>query len=426
MREKKRRSPALYIQIIAGMFLGIGIGFAALQFEAGRQIVNDWIVPWGKLFIRLLKLVAIPLLFVSLVKGLMGLESFRSFSRLGKKTLVVYIATTIVAVLTGLSVGLVAKPGNLVDQARIESIKGGHVELATEKATVAEQKRDRGPLGFMDEIVPENIVDAASNNSRMLQVIFFALLFGLAALSIPKEKTTTVVSLFDGLNDIIFRMIGYIIACAPIGVTALMAGLVVSYGGDMSIFAALGAYALCVAGAMLFMLLLFYPALVHLFSKTSIGKFMKALYPVQLFAFTTSSSAVALPLNMEAVEKKLGVSKETTAFVLPVGTTVNMDGTSCYQVIAILFIAQVLAIDLSLQQLFVVMGMTILSSIGTPAIPGGSFVMMTIVLTSVGIPPEGLALIIGIDRPLDMLRSAVNVTGDAVIAVIVDGKQCSA
>ena len=421
MQEKKKRSPSLYIQIIAGMILGIIIGFIALQVN-GERFISDWFVPFGKLFIRLLQLIAIPLIFVSLIKGIIGLESIRSFSRLGTKTLVVYFATTIVAIVLGVSVGLIAKPGNLVDKSRVETIKSDYDLFVAEKTIAAEQRQDGGPLSFLNDIVPANIVDAASNNASMLQVVFFALFLGIAALSIPKEKIKTVVGFFDGLNEIIFRMIDYIIAFAPIGVTALMAGLVISHGGELSIFVALGAYALCVAGAMFFMLLLFYPLLIRFYAKMPVGKFMKALYPVQLFAFTTSSSAATLPLNFETVEKKLGVSKETTSFVLPVGTTVNMDGTSCYQAISILFIAQVLGVDLSLQQMFVIIGMTILSSIGTPAIPGGSFVILTMVLTSVGIPPEGLALIIGIDRPLDMLRTAVNVTGDAVIAVIVDGK----
>jgi Na+/H+-dicarboxylate symporter len=175
-------------------------------------------------------------------------------------------------------------------------------------------------------------------------------------------------------------------------------------------------------GGILFILLIFYPLLVRVFSRMPVGKFMKALYPVQLFAFTTSSSAATLPLNMETVQNKLGVSKETASFILPVGTTINMDGTTCYQAIAILFIAQALGIDLSLQQILIVIGMTVLSSIGAPAIPGGSFVVLTIVLTAAGIPPEGLALIIGVDRPLDMLRTVANVTGDATLAVIVDEK----
>jgi len=403
------------------MIAGIIIGFVALRMN-GEKFVGDWIAPWGHLFIRLLQLIAIPLIFISLIRGLMGLESLKSFSRLGGKTLVFYIFTSLVAIVLGVSIGLIAKPGNLVDRAQVESIKGDYDLFVAEKTIVAEQSHSRGPLGFLNDIVPANFVDAASKNSSMLQVVFFALFFGIASLSVPKEKIKTVKSFFDGMNDIIFRMIDYILALAPIGVTALMAGLVVSYGGEMSLFVALGAYALCVAGGILFILFIFYPLLIRFFAKMQVRTFLKALYPVQLFAFTTSSSAASLPLNLDTVQNKLGVSKETASFILPVGTTINMDGTTCYQAIAILFIAQVLGIDLNLQQIFILTGMTILSSIGAPAIPGGSFVVLTIVLTAVGIPPEGLALIIGIDRPLDMLRTVANVTGDATLAVIVDGK----
>ena len=409
----------LYLQIAAGMVLGIIIGLAAL-WTGGEVFVAHWIVPWGQLFIRLMQLIATPLIFVSLVKGIMGLESLRSFSHLGVRTIVLYLSTTTFAVILGLSIGLIAKPGELVDKSRVEALQDKYHLFVTEQESAAGQVRGQGPLGFLNDIVPSNIVEAASHNSTLLQVIFFAVFFAIAALAVPKEKTRTVAGFFDGLNEIIFRMVHYIIAFAPIGVTALMAGLVVTYGGEMSIFVALGAYALCVAGAVAGMALGFYPLLIHLFTKMPVRRFLRELYPVQMFAFTTSSSAATLPLTMETVEKELGVSKETASFILPAGTTINMDGTSCYQTIAILFIAQVLGMDISLQQLMVIVGMTILSSIGTPAIPGGSFVILTMVLTSVGIPAEGLALIIGIDRPLDMLRTAINVTGDACVSVIVD------
>jgi Na+/H+-dicarboxylate symporter len=418
---KQKGSLPLYLQILAGMIIGIAIGLIALPLK-GERFVQYWIVPWGQLFIRLLQLIAMPLIFVSLIKGIMGLESIRSFSRLGAKTILLYLSTTVVAVIIGLSIGWIAQPGNLVDKTQIEGLQGSYDLFVAENKQAAEETQDRGPLGFLNDVIPNNIIDAASNNAGMLQVIFFAVFFAIAALAVPKEKTATIIAFFNGLNEIIFRMVDYIIAFAPAGVTALMAGLVVSYGGEMSVFVALGAYALCVVGALLAMTFLFYPLLIRLFSKTPVRKFLHAIYPVQLFAFTTSSSAATLPYTMETVENDLEVSKETASFVLPVGTTVNMDGTSCYQTIAVLFIAQILGIDLSLQQILVVMGMTILSSIGTPAIPGGSFVILTMVLTSVGIPAEGLALIIGIDRPLDMLRTAVNVTGDAVVSVIVDNK----
>ena len=417
--KKKKTSIPLYLKILAGMMIGLVFGFIAL-FLKGERFINYWILPWGQLFIRLLQLIAVPLIFVSLIKGIMSMGSMKSFSRLGIKALVYYLTTTLFAVLLGISIGMLVKPGSLVDRTRLETIRGDYDMFVAEKAKAAEQTQDRGPLGFLNDIVPNNIVHAVSNNSSMLQVIFFAVFFAMAALSIPKGRTLTVMNFVDGLNDIIFRMVDYIISFAPIGVTSLMAGLIVSFGGELSIFVALGTYALCVVCAMFFLIIVFYPLLIRTLAKMPVRKFFKAVYPVQLFAFTTSSSAATLPVTMEVTEKKLDVSKETSSFVLPIGATINMDGASCYQAISVLFIAQVLGIDLSMMQIIIIIGMTVLSSIGTPAIPSGSFVILTMVLTSVGIPPEGLALIIGIDRPLDMLRTVVNITGDVSCAIVVD------
>ena len=406
---KKIVSLPLYVQILLGMLAGVLIGVAALQVD-GVLFVQHWIRPWGQVFVRLLQLIAIPLVFISLIKGVMGLKDISKFSRIGGKTIAIYLATTCVAVLLGLFLGLIVQPGKLVNHSRVAHIQENYLSVVEEKKQISMQEQDRGPLYFLNDIVPNNIVGAAADNSKMLQVIFFAVFFGIAALTLPKDKIVPVIALFDGLND------------TPWGVAALMAGLVTDAGGDMSIFGALSVYALVVAAGMFFLLLGFYPLLVRLFTKMSVKKFIRAMYPVQLFAFTTSSSAATLPVTMEVVEKDLKVSQEVASFVLPVGVTINMDGTSCYQAISILFIAQVLGIELSLSQLLIVVFMTILSSIGTPGIPGGSYVVLTMVLTSVGIPAEGLALILGIDRPLDMLRTAVNVTGDATVAVIVDRK----
>lgn len=423
IRKIRRRLP-LYIQILLGMIAGIILGILALQFDTTRfngiQFVQHWIRPWGQLFIRLLQLIAIPLVFISLVKGVTGLKDISKFSRLGGKTIFIYLCTTVVAVLLGLTMGLLVKPGKLVNREQVAHLQESYHTLAEEKQLIAEQTQERGPLAFLNEIVPDNIISATSDNSKMLQVIFFAVFFGIAILSLPPAKTRVVISLFDGLNDVILKMVDYIILFAPWGVTALMAGLVTDFNGDASIFSALAVYAVTVIGAMFILLMVFYPLLVHTFTHLHLKDFIRALYPVQLFAFTTSSSAATLPLTMETVENKLGVSKEVSSFVLPVGVTINMDGTSCYQSIAILFIAQVLGIDLSLSQLLTIVAMTVLSSIGTPGIPGGSYVILTMVLTSVGIPAEGLALILGIDRPLDMLRTAVNVTGDATVSTIVN------
>lgn len=416
---KKLFALPLYLKIVFGVFLGIAIGIVALQFDGG-QFIRDWIRPWGQLFIRLLQLIAIPLVFLSLVKGITGLKDVATFSRLGVRTIAIYMGTTVVAVIIGITLGLLVRPGQLVDQSQIGLVAEGYEQVIAEKKIEAEKTQSEGPLNFLNEIVPDNIVGAMSTNSGMLQVVFFAIFFGIAALTVPREKVIPVFKVIDGLNDIILRMVNYIIRFAPYGVTALMATLVVDYGGNLSIFSALGLYALTVVGGMFLMMLVFYPLLIHFFSKLPIRRFIKVMRPVQLFAFTTSSSAVTLPLTMETVKRDLNVSEETSDFVLPVGTTINMDGTSCYQAIAILFIAQVLHIELGLQQILIVLLMTILSSIGTPAIPGGSYVILTMVLTSVGIPAEGLALILGIDRPLDMLRTSVNVTGDATVAVLVD------
>ncbi|MDH6534597.1 dicarboxylate/amino acid:cation symporter [Parabacteroides sp. 52] len=422
MTEKRKiKSFPLYLQILAGMILGIILGVGALQTDS-HSFIQHWVRPWGQLFIRLLQLIAIPLVFVSLVKGVTGLKDISQFSKLGGKTIGLYLTTTVVAVLFGLSLGLIVKPGALVNQEQVRPIQESYQAIVAEKKEAAAQTQDRGPLAFLEDIVPNNILHAAGDNSKMLQVIFFAVFFGIAALLIPAEKAQPVIDVIEGLNDIILKMVDYIIRIAPVGVAALMAGLVIDFSGDISMFGALGVYTLTVAAAMCILAFLFYPALIHFFTRTAAKDFLKAMRPVQLFAFSTSSSAATLPLTLDTVEKELKVSKETASFVLPVGTTINMDGTSCYQAISILFIAQVLGIDLSFTQLGIILVMTILSSIGTPAIPGGSYVILTMVLTSVGIPAEGLALIIGIDRPLDMLRTAVNVTGDATVASIVDNK----
>lgn len=417
--ERKKKRIPLYLQIVIGMIVGVVIGFAANAVD-GATFIKHWIQPFGQLFIRLLQLIAVPLVFISLIKGVTGLKDVSKFSRLGVKTIGIYICTTVIAVLLGLSMGLIVKPGNLVERAEVAHLAESYTNTVHEKQIEAEVMQHRGPLNFLNDVVPNNFFQAAGDNSRMLQVIFFALFFAVATLALPRDKVEPVIKLFDSLNDIILRMVDYIIAIAPIGVAALMAGLIADFNGNTSIFSALGVYALTVVAALLILLLGFYPLLVHLFTRIKATHFIRSMYPVQLFGFTTSSSAATLPVTLETVEEQLKVSKEVSSFVLPIGVTINMDGTSCYQTISILFIAQVLGIELSFVQLITIVGMTILSSIGTPGIPGGSYVILTMVLTSVGIPAEGLALILGIDRPLDMLRTSVNVTGDATVAAIVD------
>lgn len=401
------------------MIAGIATGMLFISFGQG-EVVQLWIKPWGNIFIRMLQLIAVPLVLVSLIKGVTGIEDIRRFSQIGLKALLIYMSTTVCAILVGLALVLSVKPGNFVDAAVASQMKESYQHVVNEKMSAAESTSEQGPLSFLNDIVPDNLFAASSNNSKMLQVIFFAIFFGIAAISLPKEKTKAVLKVIDSLYDIILKMVDYIIRFAPYGVFALMAALVADNSSNLSIFAALGMYTLTVIVGLLLLIFVFYPLLVHLFTRIQIKHFIRSMYPVQLLAFTTSSSAATLPLNMETTEWDLGISKEITSFVLPVGTTINMDGTSCYQAIAVVFIAQVMHIHLGWSELIAIVLLTTISSIGTPAIPGGSYVILTMVLSSVGIPADGLALILGVDRPLDMLRTSVNVTGDATVASIID------
>lgn len=420
----KLKSFPLYIHIIIGMLLGIGVGIIALSV-GGEAVVSDWIAPWGDLFVRLLQLIALPLVFFSLIMGVLGLKDIRRFSRLGGKTIAIYMMTTVFSVVLGLSLGLVVKPGKFFDRENAAAM-GDRFEAKIEQASqTVNTLKHSGPLSFLYDIVPNNIVSSLGDNGRMLQVIFFAIVFGLAMLYVTPEKVKPLTDVIGGVNMVLLKMVDFFVALAPLGVFSLMARLVIDFSGDLSMFSALSVYALTVMVGLLIMPTIFYPTLIFLFSNQGVKHFVKSLYPVQLFAFTTSSSAATLPYTLEMVERDLKVSNETASFVLPVGTTINMDGTSLYQSVAVLFIAQVLGIDLSLTQLLTIVVMTVLSSIGTPAVPGGSYVVLTMVLTSIGIPAAGLALILGIDRPLDMLRTAVNVTGDAAVCVLIDKKKRS-
>lgn len=401
------------------MIAGIATGMLFISFGQG-EVVQLWIKPWGNIFIRMLQLIAVPLVLISLIKGVTGIEDIRRFSQIGLKALLIYMSTTVCAILVGLALVLSVKPGNFVDAAVASQMKESYHNVVNEKMSAAESTSEQGPLSFLNDIVPDNLFAASSNNSKMLQVIFFAIFFGIAAISLPKEKTKAVLKVVDSLYDIILKMVDYIIRFAPYGVFALMAALVADNSSNLSIFAALGMYTLTVIAGLLLLIFVFYPLLVHLFTRIQTKHFIRSMYPVQLLAFTTSSSAATLPLNMETTERDLGISKEITSFVLPVGTTINMDGTSCYQAIAVVFIAQVMHIHLGWSELIAIVLLTTISSIGTPAIPGGSYVILTMVLSSVGIPADGLALILGVDRPLDMLRTSVNVTGDATVASIID------
>lgn len=414
-----KKAIPLYVKILAGMAIGILLGFVAVNTGTER-FIDHWIAPWGTIFIRFLKMVAIPLVFVSLVKGISGLSDIRRLSRMGLKTLGIYISTTIVAVCIGLLVVNLVNPGKVFPREKAEDYRNRYEQAVVQNSQGVQAVKESSPLQFLVDIVPENVIRAGGDNSKMLQIILIAVLFGVALVSVGREKTQGVVAVIDGLNHIILKIIDYIMLYAPWGVLALMAGLVVSFSGDGDMFAALGLYVLTAAAGMAFIIFLFYPLLIRIFTHLKPGQFFRAMVPVQLLAFSSSSSAATLPVTMEQTQRHLGVSNEVASFVLPVGVTINMDGSSCYQAVSAVFVAQVMGIDLTLVQMLTIVVVATLSSIGTPGVPGGSIVMLMLVLSSVGIPAEGLALILGMDRPLDMLRTVVNVTGDATVACIVN------
>jgi proton glutamate symport protein len=421
VKEKKGnmwKKVPLWAKIFIGMGLGILWGLVAV-WTGWEEFTTNWIKPWGTIFLKLLKLIAVPLIFVSLVKGISSLTDITKLSRIGYKTIVIYLITTVFATTVGLALVNVMKPGDVFPDDKQEQYRqkfSGQIELRQESAREFEK---RSPLQFFEDLVPENFFRAAGDNSKMLQIIFFAILFSIALVLVPGNNTQIVKDFFDGLNDVILKIVDIIMRFAPIGVLALMAALVVDYSGDADIFTALGMYMITVTLGLFLLIVGFYPLLMRMLAGTRAGKFFRGILPAQLVAFTTSSSAATLPVTLKQVINELKVSKPVANFVLPVGVTINMDGTSCYQAIAAVFIAQVFGIELTLvQQLTIVLTAT-LASIGSPGIPSGSIVMLIIVLNSVGLPVEGLALILGVDRPLDMLRTVVNITGDSTVASIV-------
>ncbi|WP_247235383.1 dicarboxylate/amino acid:cation symporter [Telluribacter sp. SYSU D00476] len=409
---------ALHWQILIGMVAGVGAGYALSAFTWGTQFVIDWIKPFGTIFINLLKLIAIPLIVASLIKGVSDLQDIRQLSRLGTRTIGLYLVTTIVAITIGLLVVNLISPGSFIQEATRTELMGSFGANADQSMSAAAANKNRGPLTALVEVVPDNIIGAAGSNSNMLQVIFFVVFFGIGLILIAPEKAEPVKRFFDGVNEVILKMIDLIMLVAPIGVFALLAALVAE-SPSPDIFKALGVYALTVLIGLAALIFLFYPTLVRLFAGVSYVRFFRGIGPAQLLAFSTSSSAATLPVTMERVEEHIGVEKEVTSFVLPVGATINMDGTSLYQAVAAVFISQAFGDDVTIMEQLTIVLTALLASIGTAAVPGAGVLMLVIVLESIGVNPAGIALILAIDRPLDMCRTVVNITSDATVAIIV-------
>lgn len=453
---------ALHWKIIIGLVLGIIWAFASSSLGL-NEFTRSWIDPFGTIFIRLLKFIAVPLVLFSIISGIADLRDISKLGRMGAKTLGMYLLTTVIAVSIGLLLVNITKPGKLVEEdtriknrisyelwAQEEGVEikdnkllsqdpeyANYLSAAQQKAAgeresdvaasrmeTAKAKKDESPLQFLVDIVPENIVFSVSNNGLMLQVIFFAIFFGICLAILPEEKVENVKKFFNGTNEVFLKMVDIVMQAAPFFVFALMAGVISKMADTpaevFEIFKGLGGYSLVVLSGLLFMIFIFYPFLARAVVKPlTYSQFFKRISPAQFLAFSTSSSAATLPVTMECVEENIGVSRNVTSFVLPIGATVNMDGTSLYQAIAVIFLAQLHMVDLSLgQQLTIVLTAT-LASIGSAAVPSAGLVMLIIVLQSVGLNPLWIAIIFPVDRILDMCRTVVNVTGDATVSTII-------
>lgn len=454
---------ALHWKIVIGMVLGI-IWALLSSYMGWSSFTINWIDPFGTIFINLLKLIAVPLVLFSIIGGVANIGDPSSLGRMGGKTLLLYLLTTVFAISLGLILVNTIKPGKLIDeQSRIDNrinyeiwassqgheIKDGINYLkdpeffqraqeiseltkqdlkevsVSDKIATADQRKDTTPLQPLIDIVPDNFFYSLSNNGLMLQIIFFAIFFGVCLLFIPDEKSAPVLKLVDGINEVFLKMVDLVMQAAPFFVFALLAGVVSKMAGDdigkvVEIFKGLSWYSLTVLTGLLVMIFITYPSILKTFvKKIPYVGFFKAMSPAQTLAFSTSSSAATLPVTMECVEQNLGVDKKISSFVLPIGATVNMDGTSLYQAVAVIFLAQLHMIDLTIGQQLTVVMTTTLASIGSAAVPSAGLVMLIIVLDSVGLNPAWIAIIFPVDRILDMFRTVVNVTGDATVCAII-------
>ncbi|MEM1408815.1 MAG: dicarboxylate/amino acid:cation symporter [Bacteroidota bacterium] len=453
----------IHIKIIIGLVLGVIWAFTSSALGWNEFTIN-WIDPFGVIFIRLLKFIAIPLVLFSIIGGVSGLTDVSKLGRLGGKTLGAYMTTTFLAIGVGLIFVNVVKPGaHIDDEQRIKNRLSYEVWLQDnemvsrdgksylndpqyaeyltkeqesqqltkeqkadleKKVMAAKEKKEGRPLQFLIDVVPENIVFSISNNQLMLQVIFFAIFFGITIILIPKEKGAPVIAFIDGVNAVFLKMVDLVMKVAPFFVFALLAGVIAKMADSpaevFEIFLGLGSYAITLLAGLFFVVFILYPFILKLFvPNITYKEFFRNMSPAQFLAFSTSSSAATLPVTMECVEDNMGVPKSISSFVLPIGATINMDGTSLHQAVAVIFMAQLHMVDLTFGQQLTIVLTASLASIGAAAVPSAGLIMMIIVLQSVGLNPAWVAIIFPIDRPLDMCRTVVNVTGDATVSTLI-------
>jgi proton glutamate symport protein len=384
-----------------------GFGAKAARFV---RDANDFV---GQLFLRGLRFIAVPIVVFSLIVGASSLNDLSKLSRIGGKTIGIYIATTAVAITIGLLFANIAQPGKFVSEETRDS-------LATQFQTQADSKIDSAQAPNVWDtvlnIVPKNPFEAIAAGN-MLQVVFASLLVGIALTMIKREKAKPVIAFFDAMTDVVIKIVEIVLIIAPYAVFSLIVAQIADLG--LEVLGALAAYSLVVVAGLAIMMFVVYPMVLRIFTDVKYARFFRAISPAQLLAFSSASSSATLPVTMECAEQRLGVKEEVSSFVLPIGATINMDGTALYQGVAAVFIAQLYNMDLSVgDQLTIVLTAT-LASIGTAGVPGVGMIMLVIVLQSVGIPLQGIAVILGVDRILDMCRTSCNVTGDAMVCAVV-------
>ncbi len=417
----------LHWKIIIGLVLGLFYGIFAASQGLG-DFTSAWIAPFGKIFLNLLKLIAVPLVLSSLITGVASLSDTKKLSRIGGKTITIYIATTAVAVTIGLVSVNILQPGDTVPEDMKLKLQETYEVAASGRLEAANDAKNRSFLQPIVDMVPDNVFSSASNNKNMLQVVFVAIIIGIALIQIPKNKGKPVLDFFEGINELVIKLVDNIMLFAPIGVFALISDTITSVAGDnlnniLELLSALGYYMLAVIIGLILQMVITYTTVLKIFSKMDLKTFYKGIAPAQLLAFSTSSSGATLPVTMERCEDELEVSEEVSAFVLPLGATINMDGTALYQAVAAVFIAQTLGMDLTLGAQLTIVFTAVLASIGTAAVPGAGIIMLIIILEAIGVPSAGIALILGVDRILDMMRTVTNVTGDASVAVAVHSSE---
>jgi len=423
---------SLHWKILIGLAAGALWAILSVSLGIGAFTVS-WIKPIGDLFIKLLKLIAVPLVLFSVIKGVSSLTDIKQLGKIGLSTMVFYVCTTLLAVSIGLILVNTIQPGKRLTPESKEIIQAASSKLSSkdadkiaEKNAEAHKMKDANALEYaIDLIVPSNFFYSLTNDKLMLHIIFFAVLFGIAITQVPFEHTAGLRTFIDGMDSVILKMMMMIMKGAPIFVFALMAGTIADMAGDniqvaLEIFKGLGWFSMTVLLGLGIMALVVYPLMVKFFGNRNPVEFLKGIGAAQALAFSSSSSAATLPVTMQCVHENLGVSEKTTSFVLPIGATINMDGTSLYQGVTVVFLAQFFGVELTFGQQIMVIGMSTLASIGSPAVPSAGLVMLIMVLESVGLNAGWIALVFPIDRLLDMCRTVVNVTGDAAVSTIID------